>query len=647
MSSSPTETIGFEQFDLHPAVLSAVAEIGYEQPSPIQLRSIPALLDGRDLLGQAQTGTGKTAAFALPLLSRIDLSREIPQVLVLTPTRELAIQVAEAFQTYARHLKGFHVLPIYGGQHIGEQLRALRRNVHVVVGTPGRVIDHLTRNTLDLSGLRAVVLDEADEMLRMGFIDEVEQILENTPAGKQVALFSATMPRDIKRIAENYLSNPERIHIETRTSTVASVTQRFVQVSHGHKLDALTRILEVERFDAILMFSRTRISTMELAEKLIARGYRCSALNGEMNQSLRKKTVEQLKRGVIDIVVATDVAARGLHVERISHVINYDIPPDTESYVHRIGRTGRAGRSGEAISFVSPREMHLLKSIERSTRQPMERMQLPSVRDLADRRVQDFKTRIAATIDGEDLGYFSELVDAHALEHDTDVREIAAALAFLLQKDRPLAPVLTDIPDREAPSPGRAGGREHSAQGFDSRRQGNEAGRRDKPVEAGKTRYRIDVGREHGVQAKNVVGAIANEAGLAARDIGQIHFHQLFSTVDLPSGLPAEMRRHLQGVMVCGRPLQLREWQEGGPPGSRGDGDRGAPRGKPAFRGASNRKPEAVEARPWERKPRAKPKGTTSKVVAESGATEPGRTLSRKKVARKKPSSAKRRVPPR
>ncbi|KAA3630621.1 MAG: ATP-dependent helicase [Proteobacteria bacterium] len=611
MHSSDSATGGFGQLGFPPTVLSAIDEIGYEQPSPIQARSIPVLLAGRDLLGQAQTGTGKTAAFALPLLSRIDLSRRLPQGLVLTPTRELAIQVAEAFQTYARHLKGFHVLPIYGGQHIGEQLRSLRRNVHVVVGTPGRVIDHLSRGTLDLSALATVVIDEADEMLRMGFIEEVEQILTETPDNKQVALFSATMPRDIKRIAERYLKNPERVHIETRTRTVESVRQRFVQVAHGHKLDALTRILEVESFDGLLIFARTRIATMELAEKLVARGYRCGALNGEMTQPLREKTVDQLRRGALDIVVATDVAARGLDVERVSHVINYDIPPDNEAYVHRIGRTGRAGRSGQAISFVSPRETHLLKAIERSTRQPMERMAIPSVEDVADRRVSDFKVRITETIDSEDLSTFLELVDSHAAEHDTDAREIAAALALLLQKERPLAPGMREIP---APEPSGSRGarrdREPRPGGRPGRQHVERSGRRDKPVEPGMVRYRIDVGREHGVQPKNVVGAIANEAGLSARDIGQIHFHQAFSTVDLPAGMPSELRKHLQSVVVCGRPLKLRQWRDDGPPrapeAERARRSTARPAGHPSARNDDRKAPP-------KRKSPAKTKGPGSK----------------------------------
>ncbi|MHB8744898.1 MAG: DEAD/DEAH box helicase, partial [Gammaproteobacteria bacterium] len=396
--------ITFAQLALAPAVLKAVEAVGYEAPSPIQAQAIPPLLEGRDLLGQAQTGTGKTAAFALPLLSRLDLALKQPQILVLTPTRELAIQVAEAMQTYARHLQDFHVLPVYGGQGMDTQLRMLRRGVHAVVGTPGRIQDHLRRGTLKLDRLAALVIDEADEMLRMGFIDDVEQILEHTPGEKQVALFSATMPPVIQRVARKYLRDPVEIRIQSKTSTVDTITQRYWQVTGVHKLDALTRMLEVEEFDGMLIFVRTKSATVELAEKLEARGFSCGALNGDMTQVLRERTVDRLKKGTLDIVVATDVAARGLDVERISHVVNYDIPNDTESYVHRIGRTGRAGRKGVAILFVAPREKRMLRAIETATRQPITPMQLPSHADIADHRIAQFKQTISAAIESQELG---------------------------------------------------------------------------------------------------------------------------------------------------------------------------------------------------------------------------------------------------
>jgi len=445
---SDEEITRFSDLGLAAPILKAVGEVGYESPSPIQAQTIPPLLAGRDLLGVAQTGTGKTAAFALPLLSRLDLALRRPQILVLTPTRELAIQVAEAMQTYARHLPGFHVLPVYGGQGMGVQLRQLERGVHVVVGTPGRIQDHLRRGTLALGHLKAVVLDEADEMLRMGFIDDVEDILRHTPAGRQVALFSATMPEPIRRVAQVHLRDAVEVRIKTKTTTVTTIRQRYWQVSGTHKLDALTRILEVEDFNALLIFVRTKVATEELAEKLEARGYACGALNGDMNQAAREKTIERLKSGALDIVVATDVAARGLDVERISHVINYDIPYDTEAYVHRIGRTGRAGRKGEAILFVAPRERRMLAAIERATGQKIAPMQLPSRADIAGRRIEQFRQLITDTLDGQELGFFEELIEGYQSERNTGLAEIAAALAYLAQRERPLR---EDLPAKAPP----------------------------------------------------------------------------------------------------------------------------------------------------------------------------------------------------
>ena len=379
MSTEPNTPLLFVDLGLSAPVMASVTEVGYESPSPIQAATIPALLEGKDVLGQAQTGTGKTAAFALPILSRLKLDQKKPQALVLAPTRELAIQVAEAFQRYANKIPGFVVLPIYGGQGYAPQLTALKRGVHVVVGTPGRVIDHLDRGTLDLSELTTLVLDEADEMLRMGFIDDVEAVLKKTPPTRQVALFSATMPPVIRRIAQTYLRDPQEVTITAKTTTATNIRQRYWFVSGMHKLDALTRILEAEPFEAMIIFARTKLGTEELAQKLQARGLAAAAINGDVQQQQRERTIQQLKDGKLDILVATDVAARGLDVERISHVLNYDIPYDTESYVHRIGRTGRAGRSGDAILFVTPRERHLLRAIERATRQPITQMQLPSI----------------------------------------------------------------------------------------------------------------------------------------------------------------------------------------------------------------------------------------------------------------------------
>jgi ATP-dependent RNA helicase DeaD len=547
------ETINsFAQLALAPAILQAVDEVGYESPSPIQAESIPPLLAGRDLLGQAQTGTGKTAAFALPLLSRLDLSQAHPQILVLTPTRELAIQVAEAMQTYARHLKGFHVLPVYGGQGMSSQLRQLKRGVHVVVGTPGRILDHLRRGTLVLSQLRSVVLDEADEMLRMGFIDDVEEILKHTPSSRQVALFSATMPSVIRQVAHRHLRDPVEIHIKTKTTTVSSINQRYWQVTGVHKLDALTRMLEIEDFDAMLIFVRTKTSTVELSEKLEARGHASAPLNGDMNQLLREKTIEGLRNGTIDIVIATDVAARGLDVERISHVINYDIPTDTEAYVHRIGRTGRAGRKGEAILFVSPRERRMLHAIERATHQNISPMKLPSHADVVDRRIAQFKQQLNETLEGQDLDFFTDLIAQYQEEYDVSLEEIGAALAFLVQRERPLLlPATPEVPfkavDEYDDSRSGGGGRRNA-------RHGDDAGNQPEP---GMIRYRIEVGRTHGVQPKHIVGAIANEANLDSQYIGHIKLFDHFSTVDLPADLPAELFQHLQKVWVCGQQLQI------------------------------------------------------------------------------------------
>lgn len=535
-----TQTItSFADLSLAPGIKRVIDEIGYETPSPIQARSIPPLLEGRDLLGQAQTGTGKTAAFALPLLSRLDLSARYPQVLVLTPTRELALQVAEAVQTYARHLKGFHVLPVYGGQNMGQQLRQLQRGTHVVVGTPGRIQDHLRRGTLKLDRLSCVVVDEADEMLKMGFIDDVEQILQHAPQERQTALFSATMPKEVLKIARRHLQDPVEIRIKSKTSTVAAISQRYWQVKGLAKLDALTRILEAEDIDAMIIFVRTKIATVELAEKLEARGFSSAALNGDMTQALREKTVDRLKSGGLDIVVATDVAARGLDVQRISHVVNYDIPYDTESYIHRIGRTGRAGREGSAILFVAPRERRMLAAIEHATRQKISPMKLPTRKDITERRVGLFKEQILGALQSEDLSFFEELVDGCQQEYEVEPRRIAAAMAYLLQQDRPLIPEEEVFEEPPAQSTPRfSGGRRGSA-------------------DEGLRRYRIEVGKVHGVVPGHIVGAIANEAKISNRDIGQIKIFHDFSLVDLPENMPAAAFRHLQKVWVCGQQLQL------------------------------------------------------------------------------------------
>ncbi|MGB0468672.1 MAG: DEAD/DEAH box helicase [Pontibacterium sp.] len=541
-------------------ILRTLNELGYETPTPIQAESIPHLLEGSDLLGMAQTGTGKTAAFALPLLTRLETSRREPQLLVLAPTRELAIQVAEACQSYAKYIPDFHVLPIYGGQSYETQLRQLRRGVQVIVGTPGRVMDHIRRGSLVLDKLEALVLDEADEMLRMGFIDDVEWILDHTPPTRQIALFSATMPHQIKRVAQKYLNDAKEVKIAAKTATATTITQKYWRVSGLHKLDALTRILELQQFDAMLIFVRTKSATEELAEKLSARGYAAEGLNGDMSQQQRERTVDRLKSGKIDILIGTDVVARGLDVERISHVLNYDIPYDAESYVHRIGRTGRAGRTGEAILFVAPREQRMLHTIERATKQPIERMELPTVGDVNEKRVERFMQRISDTLDNQDISPYMDLLAEYQKEHDTDPMNIAAALAHLAQGDQPLlmkeqafrAP-REDRPRRDRDQDrGRGRNRE-----FD-REAKTLKGRPDMEME----RYQVSVGRQHNVQPKNIVGAIANEGNINASLIGQIDIHDEFSTVDLPAGMPKATLQKLKRTFVCGQNLNLQPASE-------------------------------------------------------------------------------------
>ena len=554
-----TDTVtSFNELALNKDLLKALDDVGYEKPSPIQAETIPLLLDGRDIIGQAQTGTGKTAAFALPLLTDLDLKQKEPQVMVLAPTRELAIQVAEAFQTYAKHIKGFHVLPIYGGQDSRGQTRALQRGVHVVVGTPGRVMDHMRRGALKLNKLSALVLDEADEMLRMGFIDDVEWILEQTPPKRQIALFSATMPTQIRRIATKYLNNPEQITIKTKTTTVDTIRQRFWPVSGTHKLDALTRILEAEDFDAMIIFVRTKNATVELADKLEARGYAAAAINGDVVQKLRERSINNLKNGKLDILVATDVAARGLDVPRISHVVNYDVPHDTESYVHRIGRTGRAGRKGDAILFVAPREKRMLQAIERATKQKITIMELPSTENINDKRIEKFKQRITDTLANEELGLFPEMIEQYQQEHNVPAIEIASALAKLLQGDTPL--LLQNKPQRKSKESwdrdDRPSGRK-PARGERDRKPRDRAARKDAPIEEGMDRYRIEVGHNHDVMPGNIVGAIANEADIESKYIGRINIHDEYSLVDLPEGMPKEMLNDLKKVWVSGQQLRI------------------------------------------------------------------------------------------
>jgi ATP-dependent RNA helicase DeaD len=616
----------FADLNLSDALLRVLKELGYESPSPIQAAAIPIFLDNRDVLGQAQTGTGKTAAFALPILARIDIRQTAPQALVLAPTRELAIQVAEAFQRYATHIPGFHVLPIYGGQSYGPQLSALRRGVHVVVGTPGRVIDHLEKNSLDLSQIKTLVLDEADEMLRMGFIDDVETILKKTPASRQTALFSATMPSAIKRIAQTYLRNPAEVTIAAKTGTADNIRQRYWLVSGMHKLDALTRILEAETFDGMIIFARTKLGTEELAGKLQARGFSAAAINGDIQQQQRERTIQQLKDGKIDILVATDVAARGLDVERISHVINYDVPHDPESYTHRIGRTGRAGRSGEAILFITPRERNLLKAIERATRQPLSSLELPSVQAVNDVRIARFKDQISDTLAAGGLETFRSLIEDFEREQNIPAVEIAAALAKLARGDTPL---LLDKNKREPQGertwsddkPAHASRFERTERTERSDRGERSSERPDRferparaeqterpafprkervarPADAGTQTFRIEVGHVHGVKPGNIVGAIANEAGMDSKYIGRIEIYDDYSVLDLPDSMPDELLDHLKTVWVAGQ--QLRISREGAP--AQGAGKPAAAKAhapdRPASRDAGVRDEKPVRKEP-------------------------------------------------
>jgi ATP-dependent RNA helicase DeaD len=574
MSDSNAPSVTFRDLNLSQELLQGLDEVGYETPSPIQAQAIPHLMQGLDILGHAPTGTGKTAAFALPLLSRLDLNDRSVQVMALAPTRELAVQVAEAFKRYAKHIPGFNVLAIYGGQDYSGQIRQLKRGVQVVVGTPGRVMDHMRKGTLKLDRLQALVLDEADEMLRMGFVDEVEWILEQTPPERQMALFSATMPKEIQRIARRHLSDPQEVSIKAKTATAETIRQRYWLVSGLRKIEALTRLLEVEDFDGILIFVRTKLATSELAEQLEARGHAAAAMNGDMAQKSREQMVARLKSGGLDILVATDVAARGLDVDRISHVINYDIPYDTEAYIHRIGRTGRAGRTGDAILFVAPRERRMLGAIERATRQKINELELPSTETVNKKRIADFKQKITDTIANGHLSFMRGIIEEYQSETEASAMDIAAAMANIAQGDQTLlmAPEKKqskqrhDSRDSLEPRNNRGRGRERAP-----RAERTERGNRPERTSGGSRNldlelFRIEVGRAHGVEPSNIVGAIANEAGLDARNIGQISINDNHSMVELPIGMPKDVFGDLRKVWVCGQ--QLRISRDGEAPGA-------------------------------------------------------------------------------
>jgi ATP-dependent RNA helicase DeaD len=539
----------FADLQIHPAVLQAVGDVGYESPSAVQAATIPAMMAGSDVVGLAQTGTGKTAAFAIPILSKIDTSSTATQALVLAPTRELALQVAEAFRRYGAHLPRINVLPIYGGQSYGVQLAGLKRGAQVVVGTPGRVIDHLERGTLDLSRLDYLVLDEADEMLTMGFAEDVERILADTPEYKQVALFSATMPPAIRKITSKYLHEPVEVTVEAKTATADNISQRYLQVAGTRKMDALTRVLEVEPFEAMIVFVRTKQATEEVAERLSARGFSAAAINGDVPQAQREKTIAALKDGSIDILVATDVAARGLDVDRISHVLNYDIPQDTESYVHRIGRTGRAGRSGNALLFVSPRERHLLKAIEKATRQKLTETQLPTVEDVNAQRVARFRDSITDALNAPGIDLFRALVEEYERDHDVPMADVAAALAVQSRNGEEFL---------MAPEPAISRLREEQKARAERRRE--QPDRPAKPARRTGQRmatYRIDVGKRHKIGPGAIVGAIANEGGLHRSDFGHIAIHSDYSLVELPAKLPRETQKALERTRISGVLINL------------------------------------------------------------------------------------------
>ena len=576
--------VTFDDLGLSEEILDAVKLAGYETPSPIQAKAIPALLQGSNLLGTAQTGTGKTAAFTLPLLSRLQFNAHETSMLVLTPTRELAIQVAEAIQQYAAKMPKVHVVPVYGGQDISVQLRALKRNANIIVATPGRLIDHLKRGSVVLSHVKAIVLDEADEMLDMGFEEDVETILKEIPNDAQRALFSATMPQEVKAIIDKYLGDYEEACIQGKTTTVENIHQRYLLVKNEHKLEALARVLEAEDFDGVLIFVRTKQNTTELAEKLESRGFNVAPLNGDLAQSMRERTINRLRMGKLDIVVATDVAARGIDVDRITHVVNYDIPYDTESYVHRIGRTGRAGRSGNAILFITPREKRMLKIIERATRQPIDTMDLPTSEQISEKRVKAFKQKIQSVISYGNLEKFKDLLESlvgttvenvDGTTTEITALDLAAAAIKIQQKKQPLFPELQplDVPKdrKEKARSGRdfIGADEASDNGLsgeEKKRMRKERKEGLNGIEEGFLRYYLAVGRFHHVTPRDIVGAIAGEGNISSSNIGRIKLFDKFSTVELPQAIPHEVLEALSSMTIRGNDARFRVMTDDAPP---------------------------------------------------------------------------------
>ena len=594
----------FSELNLHPKVLDAIKKAGYQTPSPIQQQTVPAIISGRDLIGQAETGSGKTAAFAWPILSRLDLGQtKRPQCLVLAPTRELAIQVTEAFQKYATSMKGFRATTIYGGQSYEAQFRALNRGVHVVVGTPGRVIDHLNRGTLDLSALKVFVLDEADEMLRMGFIDDIELILKQTPGTQQTLFFSATMPPPIQRIAESYLTEPQTVKIKSKSKTADSIEQSYLLVEPRQKLSRLARLLETEDTDGVLVFVKTRNATNIVAESLVQKGVIALPLNGDIPQKQRERTVDQLRKGKVNVMVATDVAARGLDVSRISHVINYDFPHDTEAYVHRIGRTGRAGRTGMAILFVEPKEKRKLFRLQRETKQEIDTFRQKSLKEINRLRISKFKQALAEAKEHPDFEFFQSLVGDIESEQQVSMSEVAACLGVMAQGDSPLRlkAMKTDQPAKR------------------------KARDRNVPMQT----YRVEVGKTDGVAPRNLVGAITNEAGLTNADIGYIKLFDRFSTVDLPADLPPDVIEHLATVFVNGKQLRLSISDRASPSEHRGQRRNARGRNKPnrdfgrsadRKRGSRTRAPQARRNQSEDQTSKRKPsRGNSEKPRAKTG----------------------------
>ncbi|MBE8596571.1 DEAD/DEAH family ATP-dependent RNA helicase [Xenorhabdus sp. BG5] len=596
-----TETeISFADLGLSAPILSALGDLGYEKPSPIQQQCIPHLLNGRDVLGMAQTGSGKTAAFSLPLLNNIDAELKAPQILVLAPTRELAVQVAEACSDFSKHMRNVNVVALYGGQRYDVQLRALRQGPQVVVGTPGRLLDHLKRGTLDLSNLKGLVLDEADEMLRMGFIEDVENIMSQIPAEHQTALFSATMPEAIRRITRRFMNDPQEVRIQSSVTNRPDISQSYWSVYGMRKNEALVRFLEAEDFDAAIIFVRTKNATLEVAETLERNGYNSAALNGDMNQALREQTLERLKDGRLDILIATDVAARGLDVDRISLVVNYDIPMDAESYVHRIGRTGRAGRAGRALLFVENRERRLLRNVERTMKLTIPEVELPNAELLSQRRLEKFAANVQNQLESSDLDQYRALLSKLGTGDDLDMETLAAALLKMAQGERSLIlpPDPVRRPRREFNDrDDRRRNSNSNSNGFGERDRGDRP-RRERRDVGDMELYRIEVGRDDGVEVRHIVGAIANEGDISSRYIGNIKLFATHSTIELPKGMPGELLSHFTRTRILNKPMNMqlmgdaqpfeRRERRGGRNGNSGNGGNGPRRDREGFGNGNN-----------------------------------------------------------